>query len=126
MPDVEDLVQKGIAAVKAGRKAEARRLLEQAVETLAEQQICLANVLEINPNNEKAKKGFAAINNARNNKHQKSDTSHFSNWSEFSDWFASVLKDETPMASPHPLPHVSKGKKIFISYRRDDSADVCG
>src|SRR5215468_2363707 len=101
MPDVEGLVQKGIAAIKAGRKAEARRLLEQAVEidvynekawlwlsaavdTLDEQQICLANVIEINPNSEKAKKGLAAINSARN-KQPKSSTGKFSNWNEFSD-----------------------------------------
>ena len=71
---VENLFQQAMDAFKAGRKDDARTLFmdiverdknhEQAwlylsalVETLEEQQICLENVLTVNPNNEKAKKG---------------------------------------------------------------------
>jgi len=78
MANVDALVQEGIAAVKAGRKADAKRLLGQALEedqtnekawlyysgcvdTPEEQQICLENVLTINPNNEKARKGLEAL-----------------------------------------------------------------
>jgi hypothetical protein len=76
--DGSALVQQGIAAIKAGNKAQARDLLTKAVdldeqneqawlwlsacvETVEEQQICLENVMSLNPNNEKAKKGLAAI-----------------------------------------------------------------
>src|SRR5579859_6273553 len=76
--DVAALVQQAVAAIKAGNKAQAKDLLTKAVElddqneqgwlwlsacvdTLEEQQICLENVLELNPANEKARKGLAAI-----------------------------------------------------------------
>src|SRR5579871_1274820 len=78
MPNVDSLVQDGITAIKAGRKDEARRALMKAVEldehneqgwlwlsavveTTEEQQICLENVIAINPNNDKARKGLAAL-----------------------------------------------------------------
>src|SRR5258708_18941287 len=78
MANVDSLVQDGITALKAGRKDEARRALMKAVEldehneqgwlwlsavveTTEEQQICLENVIAINPNNDKARKGLAAI-----------------------------------------------------------------
>jgi hypothetical protein len=78
MANIEAIVQEGIAAVKAGRKAEARRILvrateldernEQAwlwlsacVDTPEEQRICLENVLSINPANLKAQRGLEAI-----------------------------------------------------------------
>ncbi len=78
MADVNALIQQGMAAVKAGNKAQARDILTKAVElddqseqgwlwlsacvdTIEEQQICLENVLELNPANEKARKGLAAI-----------------------------------------------------------------
>src|SRR5579863_966889 len=81
MADVEALVQQGIAAIKAGRKDDAKRVLSQAIEldehnekawlymsgcvaTPEEQQICLENVLSINPANEKARKGLDALNKA--------------------------------------------------------------
>ena len=80
MANVEAIVQEGIAAIKAGRKDDARRILvrateldernEQAwlwlsacVDTPEEQQICLENVLSINPANQKAQRGLEAIKN---------------------------------------------------------------
>ncbi|MEE8392675.1 MAG: hypothetical protein V3S14_18000 [Anaerolineae bacterium] len=71
----DDLLKQGIAALKEGRKAEARRLLAQVVEqdarnetawlwmsgvvdTDTERRICLKNVLAINPNNGIAKRGL--------------------------------------------------------------------
>jgi hypothetical protein len=74
----EDLLNRGIAALKAGRKAEARGLLAQlveqeprhelgwlwlsgAVDTDADRRICLENVLAINPNNEIAKRGLPSL-----------------------------------------------------------------
>jgi hypothetical protein len=79
MSEVDDLVQQAVAALKAGRKDEARNLLMEAVDkdehheqgwlwlsalvdTLEEQQICLENVLAINPDNERARKGLDAVN----------------------------------------------------------------
>jgi hypothetical protein len=78
LPDLNAMLQSAIQHVKANRKAEARRLLEQivsvdqmneqawlwlsaCVETAEEQAICLENVLEINPNNQKARKGLQAL-----------------------------------------------------------------
>ena len=75
---MSDLLQQGIAAARAGRKAEARELLTQVVEAdeRSEQgwlwlsgvveapddmRTCLENVLEINPDNAKAKQGLAWI-----------------------------------------------------------------
>ncbi len=72
------LLQEGIAAFKAGRKDEARRLLTRAteldernenawlwlsavVDSLENQQICLENVLALNPNNTRALKGLDAV-----------------------------------------------------------------
>jgi TolB protein len=71
-PQVEQLLQQGIKAARAGDKAAARALLEQVVELdehsekgwfwLAavtddtdEKKICLGNVLVINPNNQRAR-----------------------------------------------------------------------
>jgi hypothetical protein len=73
-----DLLQRGIAALKAGDKAEARRLLgriirqnprdEQAwlwmsgaVDTARERATCLTKVLEINPQNETARRGLTTL-----------------------------------------------------------------
>src|SRR5262249_23417716 len=78
MANVDSLVQEGITALKAGRKEDAKRALMKAVEldenseqgwlwlsacvdTPEEQQICLENVLALNPQNEKARKGLAAL-----------------------------------------------------------------
>ena len=72
------LLQEGIAAFKAGRKVEARQLLTRAteldernenawlwlsavVDSLENQQICLENVLALNPNNTRALKGLEAV-----------------------------------------------------------------
>jgi hypothetical protein len=75
---VSERLTQGIAACKAGRKAEARTLLEQvieqddhnetawlwlsgAVETDEDRQICLENVLTINPDNELARRGLQRL-----------------------------------------------------------------
>jgi len=75
---VEQLLDQGIAALKAGRKAEAGRLLMQVVQqdernemawlwlsgavgTDKERRICLENVLTINPRNEIARRGIEAL-----------------------------------------------------------------
>lgn len=77
-PNLEAMLRSAIEYAKANRKAEARRLLEQivsvdqmneqawlwlsaCVDTAEEQTICLENVLEINPNNQKAIRGLQAL-----------------------------------------------------------------
>ncbi|MEJ2209428.1 MAG: bacterial transcriptional activator domain-containing protein [Anaerolineae bacterium] len=74
-PRIADLLQQGIAAAKAGRKEEARRLLTQVVdldernekawlwlsgvvESTEDRQICLENVLALNPDNQHARAGL--------------------------------------------------------------------
>jgi hypothetical protein len=74
----DELLKEGIAALKTGRKAEARSLLmrvtEQdernemawlwlsgAVDTDGDRRICLENVLAINPNNEAGRRGLASL-----------------------------------------------------------------
>ncbi|MBE9514109.1 MAG: hypothetical protein IMY83_03650 [Chloroflexi bacterium] len=74
----DDLLKQGIAALNAGRKAEARNLLTQvvqqddrneiawlwlsgAVDTDRERRICLENVLAINPNNRLARRGLESL-----------------------------------------------------------------
>ena len=75
---VNDLLERGIAALKAGLKEEAHQLLSQVVEqdernemawlwisgvvdTDTERRICLENVLAINPNNGIAKRGLERL-----------------------------------------------------------------
>ena len=72
---INDLLERGKAALKAGRKTEARALFEEvlakdehneqawlwlsgAVDTDADRRICLENVLEINPHNGRARKAL--------------------------------------------------------------------
>jgi hypothetical protein len=74
----DDLLKRGIAALQAGRKAEARTLLVQAlqqdkrnetawlwlsgaVDTDAERRACLEEVLAINPGNEMARRGLERL-----------------------------------------------------------------
>ncbi len=76
--DISELLKAGIQAAKDRKKAEARRLLEQVLEiddgnepawmwlasvvdTPREKRICLENVLEINPNNARAREALAAL-----------------------------------------------------------------
>jgi hypothetical protein len=76
--DVTATLKQAVVAAKAGRKAEARRLLEtvldaderneqawlwlsDVVESDEERIICLENVLTINPDNEMARKGLSAL-----------------------------------------------------------------
>ncbi len=79
--EIEQRIQRALKALRAGDKEQARSILlsvvdEQednerawlylsaAVETLEEQQICLENVLAINPANEKARQGLERVNKA--------------------------------------------------------------
>ncbi|MCL4239157.1 MAG: hypothetical protein KJ047_13010 [Anaerolineae bacterium] len=81
MADTEQQLRQAAQALRAGRKDEARAILvavvdEQehserawlylsaAVDTLEEQQICLENVLTINPTNDKARLGLERVNAA--------------------------------------------------------------
>lgn len=76
--NVEAMVREGAAALKAGRKDEARALLSKAVELdpyneegwlwlsgivelPEDQRTCLENVLAINPNNQRAQQGLAYL-----------------------------------------------------------------
>jgi len=78
MSEADTLVKQAVAAYKAGRKEEARDLLLEAVDrderneqawlwlsatvdSLEEQQICLENVLSINPSNDRARKGLDTV-----------------------------------------------------------------
>lgn len=81
MANAEQQLRQAAQALRAGRKDEARTILmavvdEQqhnerawlylsaAVDTLEEQQICLENVLTINPTNDKARQGLERVNAA--------------------------------------------------------------
>lgn len=72
--NVDAMLNAAVAALKANRKVEARQLLERVinlderneqawlwlsgcVDSLEDQELCLQNVLDINPNNQKARKG---------------------------------------------------------------------
>ena len=76
--DLESLLKNGIEAAKARNKPEARRLLEKALEIddsnqaawmwlatvvdkPSEKRICLENVLELNPNNMRAREALAQL-----------------------------------------------------------------
>ena len=76
--DAAAMLNQAVAAARAGRKAEARRLLETILEAderneqawlwlgavvddPQERITCLENVLALNPNNETARRGLAAL-----------------------------------------------------------------
>jgi len=76
--DITATLNQAILAVKAGRKAEARRLLESVLnaderneqawlwlsgvlDDVEDRTICLENVLTINPGNQAARQGLAAL-----------------------------------------------------------------
>ncbi|MEP7289198.1 MAG: hypothetical protein ABI947_25885 [Chloroflexota bacterium] len=76
--DIQNLLKSGVAAAKAGNKQSARLILEQVlelddnsetawmwyamvVETVREKRICLENVLEINPNNQRAREALLRL-----------------------------------------------------------------
>lgn len=76
--NIQDLLRQGIEAARSGDKAKARELLQQVVDldeqnekgwfwlasvvqTDEERRVCLANVLFINPNNERAQKAMEQI-----------------------------------------------------------------
>lgn len=78
MPDANQLVEKAITAYKAKQKSQARELLMEAVDlddkheqawlwlsavvdSLEDQQVCLENVLTINPMNDRARKGLEEL-----------------------------------------------------------------
>lgn len=76
--NVDAMVRAGVEAYRAGKRAEARTLLERALEldqynelawmwlsavvdTQEEQRTCLENVIVINPNNDRAKQGLRSL-----------------------------------------------------------------
>lgn len=76
--NVKAIIREGVNAYHAGNREEAKTLLLKAIEieednedawmwlsgvvdTIEDQQICLENVLTINPNNEKARQGLAIL-----------------------------------------------------------------
>ncbi|MBN1285799.1 MAG: PD40 domain-containing protein [Anaerolineae bacterium] len=76
--EIQSLLRTGIEAVRAGNKAKARRIFERVLEiddsnemawmwmasvvqTPDERRVCLENVLDINPNNERAVKALARL-----------------------------------------------------------------
>jgi len=90
MAELDNLFAKAVSAYKAGQTVEARDMFlevvdqdehhEQAwlylsglVDTLEEQQICLENVLAINPDNQKARKGLEVITGKLANQETGSD-----------------------------------------------------
>ncbi|MFN8420173.1 MAG: hypothetical protein U0528_13170 [Anaerolineae bacterium] len=77
-PTADALLQQAQALIKAGRRVDARKILESlvnqddqnemgwlflsaCVDSLSEQKICLENVLMLNPNNMKAQKGLEVV-----------------------------------------------------------------
>ena len=115
---VEDLLQRAVSAFKAGRKDEARGLFmdvveqdprhEQAwlylsalVDSLEEQQICLENVLTVNPDNEKAKQGLATVKQTLDN--QQADALPDS-WADFAiDSSSADSSFVSPFGGPPPI-----------------------
>jgi hypothetical protein len=90
--NVAGLIREGISAFKAGRRQEALKMLSRAtelderneeawlwlsavVDTLENQQICLENVLAINPNNTRALQGLEAIRRQISKKQQSQPSS---------------------------------------------------
>lgn len=80
MANTDELLRQGIALVKAGQKPQARTVLEQVVDmddqnvqawlwlsacvdTVEDQQVCLENVLALDPGNDKARRGLDALKN---------------------------------------------------------------
>ena len=78
----DEMLRQAIAAYKSGRKAKARRLLEQILErdasnetawlwlsgtaeTVEERRACLERVLELNPGNDRAKRGLERLQAVR-------------------------------------------------------------
>src|SRR3954469_22298657 len=83
--NVDTLIQEGMRALKAGRREDARQILMKAVDlgerseqawlwlsacvdSPEEKQICLENVLSVNPANEKARKGLDALSKQLGNR----------------------------------------------------------
>ena len=75
---IDELLRKGIAAAKAGQRGQARELLTRVVDydernaqawlwlsgvvdSLEDREICLENVLSIEPNNDAASRGLAWV-----------------------------------------------------------------
>jgi hypothetical protein len=133
MANIEAIVQEGIAAIKAGRKDDARRILvrateldernEQAwlwlsacVDTPEEQQICLENVLSINPGNQKAQRGLEAIKKQAGSSappapQPSADSGSFGDYD--SNPFAGTGFDSNPYASSSNDPAIGAGWGAF-------------
>ena len=103
--EMSDLLQQGIAALKAGDKTTAHRLLDRAVrvnprdehawlwlsgavDSDEERLACLEKVLAINPHNEPAQRGMSALEQKRVNRSPRP---------------ASTLSPPSPVSSPAPV-----------------------
>lgn len=129
--NVDAMVRDAIRAYRAGKKAEARTLLERAtdldqnneqawmwlsavVDSIDEQRICLENVLYLNPDNANAKRGLEMLNK------QSQETSTVSPTSPeepADDPFASVSFTQTesppPSTSSAPPTATSSASSVF-------------
>ncbi len=120
--DIETTLRQAAAAAKAGRKAEARHLLETVldaderneqawlwmsgvVDSDEERIICLENVLTINPQNQAARKGLAA----------------FGITPEIDQPSFSVISEEPSAESPVAPPPASSIESIDADIPLDDS-----
>ncbi|MEQ8671653.1 MAG: hypothetical protein RLP44_25625 [Aggregatilineales bacterium] len=125
----DKLVRDGIKAYRAGRKSEARLLLEQAtehdpeneqgwmwlsavVDSEEDQRICLENVLFLNPNNENARRGLQILE-------QKSGQGSTSSTASDEDVFAN--SSFTATASP-PDPAPPSASATFVPPTATSSA----
>ena len=158
--NVAGLIREGISAFKAGRRQEAQTLLSKAtelderneeawlwlsavVDTLENQQICLENVLAINPNNTRALQGLEAIRRQIVKKQQTqasqtSSTSPFdlsapvsnsSDLSEFERIAASPAPPQPAAGSPPPAEEAGyhgSGKQVALPSEDEYDAWVQG
>ncbi|MBN1679072.1 MAG: hypothetical protein JW966_02190 [Anaerolineae bacterium] len=121
MSDVDALIQKAVDAYKTDRKEEAREILMEVVEqdehneqawlwlsamvdSLEEQQICLENVLTINPDNDRAKKGLDVVSQ----KLAARSTSTSSN--------SSIAPSKSPPAFASPKPSTGSSAPIGAEF----------
>jgi hypothetical protein len=123
--DVETWLEAGIAAVKAGDRAQARTLLlrvveaddeseagwlwlSQAVEDDDDRRICLENVLDLNPANEAARRGLAELGGV-----------------EVAEGFAEMEPTAVSLYMPETLIHKQTSTYDDVWERDDDLCAYC-
>lgn len=122
--NVDAMIRTARESIKAGKKAEARALLEKAVEldqyneqawlwlsavveSIDDQRVCLENVLALNPDNERAKQGLAQLGGssaAAPPPPAPSSTPAFTTDSDFDDMIESSVQWGAPEAPAEPAP----------------------